>query len=105
MNLSAAIRCGAKLKPQGHGSLLRDGATCAIGAALDSIGMLEEALRTPEPYQIAQALWPVLNAELETFIILKNDGDKWTREQIADEVEIYEALEAAATAVPALVNA
>lgn len=110
--LSAAIRLGAMLRPQGRGQFLRDGKTCALGAALDAVGELAlyvfvdgipncDQVRTivdGMPYR-----WPVLRefvqhpisptwnqVPLASVIVDLNDTHKQTREQIADFVESVE---------------
>lgn len=111
--LSEAIRLGAMLKPQCTGKLMTVSGpekTCALGAALDSIGAIKRervifqhdddaipALRYTEP----EDLWPILRTliihpvdavacDLQSVIISLNDDYLWTREGIADWVETIE---------------
>src|SRR4051812_46732860 len=99
MRLSDAIRLGAMLKPQAIGDLLSEDCTssCAIGAALDAIGALDQ--RTV----IAISEWPLLQSpvvacpachsahlddtDLYDNITTLNDVHEWTRERIADWIE------------------
>lgn len=103
MKLSDAIRLGSMMKPQAHGRLLHEGATCALGAALDAVGQLNTALGSVMPYEVAANLWPILRdnySTLEIDIVLKNDLIKLTREQIADYVAEAESKQAAPIAEP-----
>lgn len=100
MRLSEAIRLGALLNPQGFGEMKeKDGRTCALGAALEAMGALQKDVRT-------NWLFPVLKmyvtcpagdghaqfgeTSLDAMIIHLNDFHKWTREEIADWVEVQE---------------
>jgi hypothetical protein len=127
MALSAAIRRGSKLRPQGRLALLYNGATCALGAAGEAIGikLYDESYRYPPEageggYEQIHVAFPILN-KLYTkchlcgrhlnMIPHLNDDHFWTREQIADYVEGVElslelAIEqpAAATVNAATVN-
>lgn len=102
MKLSKAIREGAKLRPQCHGSYFkRNGelASCAIGAAVEIVtGEAEPGYLLPEAFWNA---FPELTArkdyhipgtnvycdQLRLAIVELNDKCFWTREQIADWVE------------------
>lgn len=107
MKLSEAIRLGAMLKPQGHGLLHVNGRTCALGAAYDAVGHLDEhsygwrglerdfpillsLLKAPCPIPTCQSpFWR--DGQRETWAIPHlNDYHRWTREQIADWVETIE---------------
>lgn len=96
--LSAAIRAGSKLHPQGFGAYLQDGRTCALGAAREAmqlpttIAMLEFF-----PYMLGRAqLIPcptecaVAESCISTMCVHLNDEHQWTREAIADFVEAWE---------------
>src|SRR5688572_4034977 len=101
MKLSEAIRVGAKMKPQGFGGTNIGGRSCALGAALDAIGV-----DTKDGWFPVYDAWPIAGAWVEypgkcsyyarrrtlvgSACWLLNDVDKWTREQIADWVEALE---------------
>ena len=86
IRLSTAIRIGSKLRPQCTGRLFRGGASCALGAAAEALGM---------PYQEGADFNPVPNHIWDVFravpkmeeIYARNDSGKYTREQIADWLE------------------
>lgn len=112
MNLSEAIRLGALLKPQGHMGFLdqRSGGTCALGAATDAIGRLNDLL-DGRFYEFRE--WPVLGATVESpetgwrttvwqSVVTLNDLHGWTRERIADWVETIEAQQEQPEALQAL---
>ena len=100
MKLSEAIRLGSMLKPQGFGTFRDEEGTCALGAALDACGALEE-------HQLGRmvrlhSLFPLLNdinglscpvcedvgeGHDENTIPHLNDEHRWTREQIADWIQ------------------
>lgn len=116
MRLSDAIRLGAMMKPQHRGGILSsDGTkTCALGAALDALGKLDEWLTRrasnavdwaewfgnalpPDSYRSVK--WPPAAHKmiygdtqypLATVVTVLNDVNGWTREQIADWVEQVE---------------
>lgn len=101
MRLSEAIRLGAMNKPQVFGALIRDGGTCALGAAYDAVGLLiGENADVP---CLGAEMFPLLNTasdcpdcyfvrnEFTGFVITHlNDLHQWTRERIADWVETLE---------------
>lgn len=116
MRLSEAIRL-AQFEPQCQYSLRNaDGASCAMGGALKSVGRLDDFLRlgaatdhTPTHRQIqilGELGWQALlmsdaacplkdcgylkGKTLYYMITHLNDGHSWSREQIADQVEIWE---------------
>lgn len=113
MKLSEAIRAGAKLKPQGHGGLLVDGKTCALGAACEVAGItIGGGNRDSAAYDEMERRWPFLNdlvkkeaaispilvnERIITAVYLLNDCECFTREQIADWVEQFEADQEAAS--------
>lgn len=97
MRLSEAIRLGAMLKPQTTMNYFdeRLGATCALGAALDAVGML-----TLGPSQLG-TVFPIIdtiaksprdnrNRYVYECIWDMNDVMGLTREHIADWVETIE---------------
>jgi hypothetical protein len=104
LTLSAAMRLGAMLKPQGHNRYLRQGRTCALGAALDAIGALRyeagNSTRLFNQWPILEtwAVHPVTNrSEMAGGIVVSlNDEYHWTREVIADWVETIEQAQAQA---------
>lgn len=109
MALSHAIRLGAMMKPQAFGSTVTaNGDTCARGAALDAIGLLAD---TPSKAsarwydveawfwtQITDSVCPVANCpsadKSGTVQYLMayhlNDYHRWSRERIADWIELHE---------------
>jgi hypothetical protein len=110
VNLSAAIRLGAMLKPQGFNSHDTH-ASCALRAAADAVG-IDDILTHSGPilnYVELTDRWPYLFTrvecppemgggflELVKAIYLLNDAHHWTRERIADFVETVERAELAA---------
>lgn len=100
MRLSEAIRLGATMKPQCFGAEKSDdGGSCARGAAADAFGVADwfsiprEVLRfacdttvgCPNCDRDPSTLGSIIAYHL-------NDYHKWTREQIADWVELHEPL-------------
>lgn len=114
MTLSDAIRLGAMLKPQAFGGMLKDGGTCALGAAADALGCLHSAM-SPRCEIVTRYPWLSIRTQtvcpacsyrpqwFDTVIAHLNDEHHWTREQIADWVATVEA--AQATEAPASVSA
>lgn len=109
LRLSEAIRLGAMLRPQFFGAssgTLPDGrvGTCAMGAALEAIGVGPKELAVNYP-PIPPETWADLALREERCPVVKcvetttiagvaahlNDTHKWTREAIADWVEQMEA--------------
>lgn len=100
MKLSEAIRLGAMLKPQAFGDYTDGIGTCAMGSAFEAIGI------TPNAEESAPAEWlaflardhacPVCRRKqsggdlIDGVIPHLNDDHRWTRERIADWVEIIE---------------
>lgn len=101
-NLSEAIRLGAMQRPQTRGTYYDYLGTCALGAALDAIGLLRQ--EPSDRLLQLQAAFPILRDEvtlpvvapdpfrydLASAIIALNDQRLWTREAIADWVETLE---------------
>jgi hypothetical protein len=99
-SLSQLIRVGAGLKPQGFGQPVKDGKTCAFGAAYDALGILDN----PRRWRSIERLYPYVNdvvdgtsacrylrsEPLRYIVTHLNDCHHWTREAIADWVEEYE---------------
>lgn len=98
MELSDAIKAGAKLHPQAFGLLVtrRKGeivATCALGAALQAAGCSVDHLTETFPLLASGKLWPEppcgcfpvghLAATVDMLITHLNDDHRWTRERIA----------------------
>lgn len=95
MRLSEAIRLGATMKPQFFGFYMgaRNNklSTCALGAALDAVGDLwgMAALHfsiLDVPAQCPQCTYKA--PRLEQVIAHLNDDHLWTREAIADWLEL-----------------
>jgi hypothetical protein len=86
LKLSEAIRIGARIRPQCRGSFFREGGSCALGAAYEAI-----TGRVLPEYADATSLHGVVphmrDHNFRFSIVRKNDGDRWTRERIADWLE------------------
>jgi hypothetical protein len=113
MKLNEAIRLGAMLKPQSYKDLLDPGGrTCALGAAVDALGLyrnnadfafelhdlftrypfIHKASRCPACLPVVGFVRRRLNWEydVEDVIAHLNDDHEWTRERIADWVATIE---------------
>lgn len=102
MRLSEAIRLGATMKPQGFSQW--DDNTCALKAASEAVGIKHQymANRGYHPnYGEIREMWPYINmdsscplcrenGDLIFSIYHLNDSHKWSREKIADFVEMVE---------------
>lgn len=90
--LSEAIRLGATFRPKGVHRCLMDGKTCALGAALDAVGLLERRNLTGDG-GVTQDTWETLwerfpvPAGVQRQITDRNDHQGQTREEIADWLE------------------
>jgi len=122
MRLSEAIRLGAALKPQAQGWVVGMDATCALGAAMDAMGLLGQG-RPASPDEIGTQnergetitawsmvldvpddwkplLWRDMacpechigGGNLMAVIPHLNDWHKWSRERIAEWVGLLEAM-------------
>ena len=87
-DLPTAIRIGAQRRPQTQsGQTFKDGATCAMGAAMDA-----EAGRPSSSDGFE--LWPELRFKIDDSCTLwgaicqLNDEARWTREEIADWLDV-----------------
>lgn len=109
MKLSEAIRMNGMMKPQGFGgdSIVSVDAPCALGGALQSVGM--QPADRDYGFGAVEAAWPY-SADLRYIFLCPtcgeaaflapsvirnliwhlNDQHKWTRSQIADWVETVE---------------
>lgn len=92
LKLSDAIRLGAKMHPQGFEGSFENGRTCAIGAAY--VGMFGEPRVPPNSIFLtgdavsklkAAGIWP--EGLDSTTVWRMNDGNRWSRERIADWLE------------------
>lgn len=97
MKLSEAIRLGSMIRPQAFGDHFRGGGSCAMGAAMEAVGMTRGSEEPPEWLAMLSATGirgcPVCHAPQNNAIgvsIHLNDWHRWTREQIADWVETIE---------------
>lgn len=81
LKLSAAMRIGAKLRPQTFGALSDDIGTCAMGAANE--GRHGSYCYDGSPY----ATWPRLTPQILDEVIHRNNELRQPREQIADWLE------------------
>lgn len=115
LTLSEAIRLGAMIRPQGYGSFVRDGASCALGAAAEACGI------GADDFEAVGAMWPWTLRRIFTIEFISghdwshqqclvdareviwrlNDVHGWTRERIADYVELLEKRLECVDAVPA----
>ena len=101
-SISDAIRVGAVLRPQIRRNMMRNGGTCALGAAAEAIGLEEiesgcysELIRLYPYLETTGILCPVLSGcsmgmqdpTLGRAITHLNDDHGWTREAIADWLE------------------
>lgn len=108
MKLSDAMRLGSMMKPQcfnDYEGPIDDGdtvGTCAIGAAIDAVGLLgafdDEAKVFPILGQSVNVRCPAeeceeLDGTLGSLIAHLNDEHEWTREAIADWVSTVEPAE------------
>lgn len=101
--LAAAIRKGAKIRPQAHGDMFFAGRSCALGAAYEGATGLTCA---NSDYHKVTRLFPILGdsdgklSELGKHIYRMNDHEGLSREQIADWLDsldsptssVYDAL-------------
>jgi hypothetical protein len=96
MKLSEAIRLGSMMKPQAFGATRDGDGSCALGTALDAVGM------TAAHYTDVMREWPhtmdivsnpVHGRQMMLMSAIRelNDCERWTRERIADFVESIEA--------------
>lgn len=103
MRLSEAIRLGAMLRPQGFGRGFDGSGTCAWGAAFEAAGYIPknelfDSTWMPRWGQHAfHAIFdvrrqcPQCSRKYDTEMVVHlNDEHRWTREQIADWIEILE---------------
>lgn len=105
LRLSEAIRLGSTMKPQGFFGFHPNGGTqsCALGAAGDAIGItLVTIAPLPKEWCDLNRIHPLPPCPVDgcsgvriTFlgtIAHLNDDHRWTRERIADWVELHEPL-------------
>lgn len=98
MRFSEAIRLGALLGPQIHGSLLDESnqGTCALGSAALALGIMGKGWPEPlgeflDTFQRCPVCEPTLHGWLRNIIAHLNDSHNWTRERIAGFVQSIEA--------------
>lgn len=107
MRLSEAIRLGATMKPQRFDGFDLDDSSCALRAAADATGVRDvysySSGRNILNYGQLRRLYPVMCTEgrcpacdrtgdLGWISHHLNDNHRWTRERIADFVELHEPL-------------
>lgn len=116
MRLSEAIRLGAMIRPQAYGTYFDGAGTCANGAALEALGILDvksyantyecqyrlvKAFQKTDVYAGFRKIYhhmkacPECGATFSEFgrvdaIVHLNNDHRWTRERIADWVESIE---------------
>ncbi len=118
MPLSEAIRLGAALRPQAFSTVFDGVGTCALGAALESIGWkpgidLNDAAwdygrHLAFPLLRSLAAHPVysdLIDSVNSIVISLNNKHCWSREQIADWIESVERQEVPITDAREVVTA
>lgn len=88
--LADAIRQGARLRPQAFHRYSSNGASCALGAAAEAIGI---KIDTEDPFDALLQAFPVLcyreaenGMRLFEWIFYSNDELRLTREEIADKL-------------------
>ena len=98
LKLSEAIRLGSMIRPQVIGEFFADGGSCALGAALEAIGVGygtydgDAPLDTvwpetwPDTWAVAACPECCRQSDAANIIAHVNDLHGWTREQIADWV-------------------
>lgn len=90
LKLSAAIRIGAKLRPQCTGRMFKNGASCALGAAYEAMtGRGYYDLPETDARAAAALAYMYEKADVPfglSEVFFKND-EGWTREEIADWLE------------------
>lgn len=86
IKLSAAIRIGARLSGKACGFFVDEiGNTCAQGAALLAVGMLDKDFI--KCHRNMEKLWPDANLAIVSEIAARNNNMGQTREEIADWLE------------------
>jgi hypothetical protein len=90
--LSEAIRAGAKLRPKCRMNLFHAGRSCALGAAYEAIGGGYGMKKVTETLWLskipdAEKAESAFHDKFGFPIVTANDDKRWTREQIADELE------------------
>jgi hypothetical protein len=85
--LSFWMRLGAKMKPQCFGAIAKDGGSCAIGAALDAVGI--SLTHDVSFFRFFPCLYDRITPKVNLIgeIAFRNDSERMTREQIADWLE------------------
>lgn len=88
LKLSEAIRIGARLRPQNQGQLFKNGASCAMGAAIEGRGGKLISIFDPLPHLLLPELFldTQLYTELGWKVANRNDAGE-SRESIADWLE------------------
>lgn len=108
MLLSEAMKLGAMMKPQGFGWFLKDGKSCALGAAMEAVGV---SIAEGDRYDPSVELWtwlikprpcpacPEFGHWSSTGAVIAhlNDDHLWTREAIAAWIEVLERSDEPAT--------
>lgn len=103
MRLSEAIRLGSMMRPQGFGYFLKDGRTCAFGAAYEAIGVEFNQMGALNPvfdwaHEVETCCPECEMPEYAAIIVTHlNDFHRWTRERIADFVATVEPPEEVAS--------
>lgn len=89
MKLSEAIRLGAMMRRKAIGAAFKDGGSCALGAALESIGYPYNP-NFRDTLNAIQDHWPWFSVFNYLQITHKNDCRHYTRNQIADFIQSIE---------------
>ena len=88
LKLSEAIRIGAKIRPKCTGTFFREGRSCALGAAMEALGIAS----TDQQWMVYETVAPRLGIPIHLAHAIGARNDGWngrahTREQIADWLE------------------
>lgn len=97
--LAQAIRLGAACRPQAFGEYYAAGATCALGAAAEAIGVPYDKIPVSDWHtlralivafpELIQKVPRTKRMTLKRWIVRANDEWRWTREAIADALDDF----------------
>lgn len=94
--LSEAIRLGSMLRAQHTDAMFGDGRSCALGAAMEALGLHDGSVEVDEADDIyalmaqLRARFPYLDRRMENKIVALNY--RLSREQIADIIAAEESI-------------
>lgn len=77
------------LRPQIRGAFFKNGGSCALGAAIEALGLHDPSVPLIDcgPIKMLQARFPYLNEAMLQRVVMLNDCGRHTREQIAKDIE------------------